>query len=115
MVAGATKERKRLHKEVWACEYILQQLKDEADDSEEGKAWSKTIATLKDPRESLDRLWVVLSIVKAKLQPKDELKKAVASLKWLFNEKEIEKTFAAIEREKSLLELALTNDCRKLI
>jgi hypothetical protein len=105
-VAGATKERKRLREEVRACEYILQQLKDEFDDSEEGKAWSKTIATLEDPGEPLDRLRAVLSVVKAKLQPK-----AVASLKWPFNEKEMEKTFAAIEREKSLLELALTNDC----
>ena len=53
-VAGATKERKRLCKEVWVCEYILQQLKDEFDNSEEGKVWSKTIATLKDPREPLN-------------------------------------------------------------
>jgi hypothetical protein len=64
---GATKERKRLREEVRACEYILQQLKDEADDSEEGKAWSETIKALEAPGAPLGRLCVALSVVKAKL------------------------------------------------
>ena len=34
---GAMKERESLHEEIQACSSILQQLKDEADDSEEGK------------------------------------------------------------------------------
>jgi Cdc6-like AAA superfamily ATPase len=56
-----------------------------------------------------------LSIAKTKLKPKEGMKKALASLKWPFDEKEMDKTFAAIEGEKSLLELALTNNSRKLI
>ena len=39
----------------------------------------------------------------------------MASLKWPFNEKEVAKILAAIEREKSLLGLALENDYRKLM
>ena len=45
--AGATKERKRLREELRACETILQQVKDKADDLEESKAWSGTIKALK--------------------------------------------------------------------
>lgn len=53
--------------------------------------------------------------IEAKIQPKEGEKKALARLKWPFNEKEVGEILAAIEREKSLLGLALNNDCRKLI
>lgn len=113
--AGATRERKRLRDEVRACEYILQQLKDEADDSEEGNAWSETIKALEAPGAPLGRLWATLNIVKAKLQPKEGFEKAFTVLKWPFHEKDVEKIIGAIEREKNLLGLALTNNCRKLM
>ncbi|KAF2183470.1 ankyrin [Zopfia rhizophila CBS 207.26] len=113
--AGATKDRKSLRDGVRACEYILQQLKDEADDLEEGKAWSETIKALEAPGAPLGRLWATLNIVKAKLKPKDGFEKAFAALKWPFQEKEVENIIGAIERENNLLNLALTNDCRKLI
>jgi hypothetical protein len=113
--AGATKERKRLREELRACESILQQLKDEADDSEEGKAWSETIEALEAPEAPLGRLWVALCRIEAKLQPKEGMKMALENLKWPFNEKEIKEIFGTIEREKSLLELALTKNSRKLI
>jgi hypothetical protein len=109
---GATKERKRLRDEVRACEFILQQLKDEANDTEEGIAWSETIKALEGSDAPLGRLWVALNVVKAKLEPKSGLEKALTSLKWPFNEKEVEKIILAVEREKTLLQLALTNDCR---
>jgi hypothetical protein len=112
---GATKERKRLREELRACETILQQLKDEADDSEEGKAWSETIKVLEAPGAPLGRLWVSLRKIKDKLQPKEGLRKALACLEWPFNEKEIKEIYMTIEREKSLLDLALANNSRKLI
>jgi hypothetical protein len=111
-VRGATKERKRLRDGVRACEFILQQLKDDADDTEEGNAWSETIKALEGADAPLGRLWVALNVVKAKLEPKIGLEKALTSLKWPFNEKEVEKIVSAIEHEKILLQLALTNDCR---
>ncbi|KAF7545580.1 hypothetical protein G7Z17_g9068 [Cylindrodendrum hubeiense] len=111
----ATKERRRLRDEVRACEYILQQLKDEADDSAEGKAWLETIKALEAPDAPLGRLWTALNVVKAKLQPKVGHGKILASLKWPFEENEIEKVFGTIEREKSLLQLALHNNFRKLV
>jgi hypothetical protein len=110
-VRGATKERKRLRDEVRACEFILQQLKDDADDAEEGEAWSETIKALEGTDAPLGRLRVALNVVKAKLEHHIRLE-ALTSLKWPFNEKEIDKIISAIEREKALLQLALTNDCR---
>jgi hypothetical protein len=110
--AGATKERKRLRDEVRACEFILQRLKDEVDYAEEGGTWSETIKALEDPGAPLGGLWVALNVVKAKLEPKKGPKKVLATLIWPFDEREVEKIISTIEREKTLLELALTNDCR---
>jgi hypothetical protein len=112
---GATKERKRLREEIRSCEFILQQLNDEASDAEEWSIWSATIKALEGPDAPLGRLWSALTTIKTKLEPKKGLKNALSTLKWPFDEKEIEKIISAIEREKSLLDLALTNDCRKLI
>ncbi|KAJ9131303.1 Ankyrin repeat domain-containing protein 50 [Pleurostoma richardsiae] len=113
--AGATKERKSLRDELRACEHILQQLKDEADDSDEGAAWLETIKALESPGAPLGRLWVALCRVKVKLLPQDGTKKILADLKWPFDVQEIKKILVTIEREKSLLQLALTNNSRKLI
>lgn len=112
---GATKERKRLREEIRSCEFILQRLNDEASDAEECSTWSATIKVLEGPDAPLGRLWSALTTIKAKLEPKKGLKNALPTLKWPFDEKEIGKIISAIEREKSLLDLALTNDCRKLI
>ncbi|KAF7556652.1 hypothetical protein G7Z17_g1186 [Cylindrodendrum hubeiense] len=112
--AGATKERKHLREELRACESILLQLKDGIDDSEEGEAWSATIAALESPGAPLGRLSVALTSIEAKLQPNEKIKKVLADLRWPFNEKEIKEIFSAIEREKSLLGLALANNSRKL-
>ncbi|RYP23580.1 hypothetical protein DL767_008772 [Monosporascus sp. MG133] len=113
--AGATKQRKCVREGIRACEQILQQLKDEADDSDEGKAWSDTVKTLEAPGAPLGRLAVALTALKIRLEPKKGVDKAFAKLKWPFDEKEVEKIIAAIDREKSLLGLALANDSRKLI
>jgi hypothetical protein len=94
------------------CSNILQQLKDESDDSEEGKAWSQTIKTLEGPGAPLRRLHMALDVVRIKLQPKNGFVKA---LKWPFQEKELQKIIQTIEREKSLLSLALENNSRKLL
>ncbi|SPO07532.1 uncharacterized protein DNG_10226 [Cephalotrichum gorgonifer] len=112
---GAKKQRKTLREELRACESILQQLKDEADDSEEGRAWSTTIEALEAPGAPLGRLRVALSNVKERLQPQDGMGKSYASLKWPFNEEEIKEIFEMMQREKSLLELALANNSRRLL
>ncbi|PNY26502.1 Ankyrin repeat domain-containing protein 50 [Tolypocladium capitatum] len=112
---GATTERRRLREEIRACTRILYELKDQSDDSEEGETWSETIRALEAPGAPLGRLWVALSIVRVKLEPKQGFMKAIASLQWPFEAAEVQKIIDAIDREKSLLHLALTNNCRKLL
>ncbi|KAI0887892.1 uncharacterized protein GGS22DRAFT_197834 [Annulohypoxylon maeteangense] len=113
--SGAKEHRKNLREELRSCESILRQLKDESDDSEEGKAWSDTIKVLESPDGPLGRLSITLDKIVTKLQPKANENKLWQSLKWPFGEKEIGEIIAAIEREKSLLDLALANNSRKLI
>ncbi|TEY74291.1 hypothetical protein BOTCAL_0074g00210 [Botryotinia calthae] len=110
--ADATRERMRLRNEVLGCESILQQLKDEANNTEEGIKWTETIKTLEASDGPLGRLWAALSAVKIKLEPKNGLRKALSTLKWPFDQKEVEKIIVTIEHEKSLLELALANNSR---
>lgn len=111
-VSGAIKERKRLRDEIRACELILFELQDDVEDPEEEKTWSETIKALEGSDAPLGRLQNVLSVVKAKLEPKKGLEKALTSLKWPFKEKEVNKIIFTIEREKALLLIALTNNCR---
>ncbi|RYP93508.1 hypothetical protein DL770_000392 [Monosporascus sp. CRB-9-2] len=111
---GAAKERKRLRNEVRACEFILQQLNDEINDADEGRTWSETIKALEGDNTPLNELWVTLTHVKAKLEPKGDLEKALTILKWPFDEQEVERIVSILGHAKGLLELALTNDCRKL-
>ncbi|KAI1092560.1 ankyrin repeat-containing domain protein [Rostrohypoxylon terebratum] len=113
-VSGATKERIRLRDEVLCCESILQQLRDGSDDSEEAK-WSETINSLETPNGPLNRLSVILDLLRSKLQPRDGFEKAFGALKWPFQEKEVSKMINTMEREKNLLNLALANDSRKLM
>ena len=106
---GAKKERKELRSEIWACEAILQQLQHESADIEEGDEWEQTLRTLKGPDAPLRQLFNVLGLIKAKLLPEKGLR---AALRWPFEAKEIEKLIVTLERQKVLLQIALTNDCR---
>ena len=113
--AGASKTRRILRDEIQACDKILQDIKDEADDSEEGKPWSEKIKALKHLDGPLGRLSVALQVVKTKLEPKNGEKKPLTALKWPFEEKEVAKIIATIKRKKNLLQLALENNQRQLI
>ncbi|KAI0138761.1 hypothetical protein BJ166DRAFT_175404 [Pestalotiopsis sp. NC0098] len=90
---GATKDRKRLRDEVQACDDILQQLQDNADDPGEDMAWSEKITALEKPGAPLDRLHVTLTLINDKLEDSSKtgsrFSEVVASLKWPFDEKEV--------------------------
>jgi hypothetical protein len=110
--AGAKTEQMRLCEEILECEFILKRLKIKVDNNDEGSSWSKTINALnKGPSAPLGQLLVALSIVKVKIRPKEGIKKALAPWKWHFDKVQVEEAIATIERIKSLLNLALTNDC----
>jgi len=109
---GATKERRRLREEILAYESILLQLQDHADDADGRLIWWEKIKALEGPDTPLYRLRVALEAVKMRLKRKKGLGKTLSALKWPFDEKEVEKLISVIQREKSLLQLALTKDCR---
>lgn len=94
------------------CESTLQQLQDYAED-DEGIKWLDNIKALEGPNTPLTRLAVALDLVKTKLEPKDRrLKKTAVALMWPFAEKEVEHVISTIQREKMLLQLALTQNTR---
>lgn len=112
--AGATKDRTRLRSELQACDDILQQIRDQSEETEESRAWTETIKTLEAPGAPLGRLKAALLLLENKLQPRDGVLRTVAALKWPFEEKEIEKVVHTVRGERDLLQLALNNEHRKL-
>jgi hypothetical protein len=78
-----------------------QQLKDEADDIKEGKAWSETVQTLEarqtDHWDGCGLRWML-----SKLKPKKRLREALSNSKWPFDEKDVEKIISTAEREKTV-------------
>jgi len=119
--AGATKSRKKLRDEVRACQYVLQELLDESSDVDAGESWRETINALESPGSPLGRISVALHTIEAKLQPNQSRGENVKSslglsrLAWPFSEKDIQQILVTVEREKSLLMLALENDSRKFM
>lgn len=47
--AGAPSERKRLREEIRSCMHVIEHLKDESEDVEEGAVWAETLRTLGEP------------------------------------------------------------------
>ncbi|XHF98005.1 hypothetical protein AWENTII_001577 [Aspergillus wentii] len=114
-LAGAKKDRTRLREEIRSCEFILQQIIDEIDDAERGTAWIAKKKALESPGGPLDQLWKILSIVGTRLTPQKGAKTAPMSRKWPFTAKEVERFINEIQRGKTLLNVALTSDQRKLV
>ncbi|KAI0973656.1 ankyrin repeat-containing domain protein [Xylaria arbuscula] len=112
---GATKARRSLREEILCCETVLLQLQDHADDSDGDTVWSDKIKNLEGPGTPLYRLRIALEVLKARLGLKKGWNKVISAIKWPFDEKEVERLIAVIQREKSLLQLALTNDCIRLV
>ncbi|KAM7188255.1 hypothetical protein V8F20_010632 [Naviculisporaceae sp. PSN 640] len=112
---GATQDRKRIRDGLRSCEFVLRQLCDRADDSEEGKAWAQTMKALEAPGAPLGRIWLALRAVEILMAPKDGAKKVVAYIKWPFTSKEVDKILVTLDREKALLELAVSNNSGLLL
>lgn len=114
---GASKEWRRLSYEILGCELVLEkigedlQLEPGNDDSD----CTERLKALEGIGGPLGRLWTTLSFVKDKIEPQRGIRRAVSTLKWPFDAKEVGRIIAAVEREKALLNLALTSDSRRLI
>jgi hypothetical protein len=110
--AGAPGERKRLREEIRSCMYAIERLQDESEDVEEGAVWAETLRTLGEPSGPLNQLSEAFSLLKKRLAPRSGLSQVVERLKWPLEESDVRKMCEVMERQKSLLNLALTNDCR---
>ena len=67
---GATKARRRLREDIPACEDILLQLQEHAENTNGGTKWRKTIKVLADSSTPLYRLGITLETIKTDLEPK---------------------------------------------
>ncbi|CAI6095091.1 unnamed protein product [Clonostachys chloroleuca] len=114
--SGATKERKALRDELRACERVLEQLKDRCDEGDGDTEWNSSIKVLEGPDGPLGRLWVMLQKMEDRLQRRDgPAERLITAVKWPFIQKEVKEIFAAMDREKSLLTLALNGISGKLV
>ena len=109
---GTSEDKKKLRNEVRDVKNILEKLQDQADDVEqEGNSeWATTLKIINDDDGPLQQIKEILKGLKLKLQPGQGLKWVGKTLYWHFEKKEVDKILLAIERQKSLLTLALQNN-----
>ncbi|KAG4290164.1 hypothetical protein FPRO06_02050 [Fusarium proliferatum] len=112
---GATKQQRRLHEEIRACEGMLLQLKDILENERPDPTRAPRISLLEGPYSPFKRLVTLFESIKVRLAPKIGLNKVISSLAWPFNEKDVGELVAAIQREKGLLHLALETDSRDIL
>ncbi|KAF5847672.1 hypothetical protein GGP41_008948 [Bipolaris sorokiniana] len=90
---AAKDDRQRLRSQIRACSYIILQLKDEAEDSdnsEESEEWVQSMQLLFSP---LHRLHEALSVAAQALSPRDS---TIEKLKWPFKEQDVRKLVNAV-------------------
>ena len=109
MKAGA-QDRVKLRDEIRSTVFLLEILKDRIEDAEAGSNWTASIQALSGPSGPLQQLKLSLGDIIAKLMPESRIGKAAQSVMWPFDKSEILAILASIERQKSLLNLALQND-----
>jgi len=115
-VRGAPAERERFLTELNGINIILIQLQEPAEDTEQteepmqASKWSETLQLLNQPNGPLKQLDQLLRIIKSKLAPTHGLKSVKKAFTWPFQKEEVRELIAKIERQKTLLNLALLND-----
>ena len=112
-VKDASKDCKKLVLEISCTRGILATLSDTISDVEDSDAWALTIKTLAEPDGPLTNLQTLLKQLEAKLSKcasATGFKKSSRSLLWPFSSKKTEEAVRAVERQKSLLILALENN-----
>jgi hypothetical protein len=109
-VDGALEDRYRLLNEVASISRLLYFLKDRATQSQYGDSWSMTLASLNMPKGPLEQFKFALEHLALKLAPVEGWRKAGKALTWPLRKEEIKEILSAIERHKSLFNLALQNE-----
>jgi NACHT domain len=113
-VARAAEERQRILDEITTISGILTLLKDLAERPQCGDSWSTTMKSLNVPNGPLEQFRSALERLASKLDPVRGLKRVERSLAWPFQKGEVNEILRAMERQKTLFNLALQNDHTRL-
>ncbi|MCJ1282267.1 hypothetical protein MMC26_001590 [Xylographa opegraphella] len=108
-VKGASKERAQVAVEASMVYSLLTSLKYRVEDAHPTEAWYIAIRTLGEKNGALDQYQAALKLLAAKLDTRNGTKVGRALL-WKFDKVEIAGILSKIERIKSLINVALTND-----
>jgi len=112
-VRSASKDCKSLLLEISAARGILTTLSETINDVKDSGNWTVTIKTISEPDGPLSILHTLLQDLDTKLKrvaSTTKVKKVTQSLIWPFTNKETEQAIRVVERQKTLLALALQND-----
>ena len=103
-------DRTMILSELQSAQGILYILRDKATQAQQGDTWSTTLLSLCGPKGTLDQFKTTLELLEKKLTPSHRRKKIGTTISWPFQKGEIRELLHTIERQKSLLDLALQND-----
>ena len=112
-IKDASKECKKLGLEVGSTRGLLDTLKDTVEDVQDQSNWAATLKALEDPGNPIKMLSLVLEPLKLKLDKAASakgFKRFTKSLLWPLTSKATEEVLLTVERQKSLLMIALEND-----
>ena len=110
LVKGAPEDRQRLLLELCNVSTMLYVLEDQANQAQQGDVWSSTLLSLNGPNGPINQFKTALERLEKKLRPVEGLRKIVKVIAWPFQKEEIAEIINAIERQKTLFNLARQND-----
>jgi hypothetical protein len=112
-VKDASKDCKKLFVEISFTRGVLDTLKDTIANVDASDSWAITLQTIADPGGPLETLQNLMLELEAKLEKSASAKgmtKVAKTLVWPFTSKETVEKIQLVERQKTLLTLALQND-----
>lgn len=105
-----SKDRIKLRDELRSTCLLLEMLKDRIEDVQSGDSWTESMRSLSGPSGPVHQLRLALEEIVDKLVPAHKMGKALHPIIWPFHKGDVNAILDRIERQKSLLSLALQND-----
>ena len=109
-VKSAPSERHQLVLEISTIIGCFYMLKDSAERAQAEDSYSTAWGSVDAPNGPIKQLQLALETLVTKLRPRHGVHGMATALKWTFDKVEINQILSRIERQKSLLVLALQND-----
>jgi hypothetical protein len=108
--SNATTEQKRLAFEASNLSALLTTLRSRVEGARSNDPWLNQVKMLGSKNGPLDQFKNILETMVDKLQSARKMDQIKSALLWKFTKKEVENALARMERLKSLINCALTND-----